>query len=161
MSLDITKDPFFKYALEDYAKDYGISVPKGNQIIGQKIVSILADGFNYDMVTPFKMYERNKAWPDKIPRNLITSCIGNFALGNQAMFDLVFRENETKIKRVVLRSVMNYIEDYSPNDKRLSWTTALEKLGEYDKDDDEYINPCDVLDQIDMSIYRKNLNETT
>ena len=155
----ITSDPVFIKALQNYHDNDGVSVPKGNQIIGKKIVDILADVFNPDIQTPFKMYFQSKAWPSRVPRQLVNTCISNYAFGDQKIFDLVFRENNTKITRSLLRSIMDRLEDCSPNNARLSWCNALEKLGEYDRDPDEYINPCDVLDKIDLNVYKINLFE--
>ena len=133
-----------------FPENHGIATVKGDQTTAKIIVDILAENRNFALA--LDIYNNSHAWPNYIPEDVVKRAIIEFTKGITNTFDLVFKENDTKISRDTLITCMCWIQYYSKKDARLSWMNAITDMGEMDKDFDEFINPWDVLKNIDMTI---------
>ena len=158
MSNELFDDPYYLEIINNDTH-YGIATAKGNQTMAKIIVNKLADTTDPNFAVAFDVYNDTHAWPHYVPGELIKIAITGFGKGIMNIFDLVFKENDTKISRDTLIRCMWRTQDFSEKDSRLSWMDAVTEMGEMEKDFDEFINPWDVLKNIDMTIYRKNYNE--
>ena len=155
--MSIVTEEEIEYACEFMKSDIfkGFATPKGDQEYAEHLIKSFSN-FVSPMDVSLKFYKKHLCWPHVIPRNLIWSAINDYSTEEFELYDLIFRENDTKITMRNLLSAMTAAEEQRPWFDKLNWCDARDEFEIFEKTPlTELISPNDFLDKIDLKKYRK------